>query len=151
LRLYLRIIVVIVGAVALICGQITVSAAHADSGYVASGKVQCVNSEGPVGIWVEAQNGGSGWADMGVDVSDGWGWTHYSKAIPNGGSFYLNVGCGGSSEAWGLSAWSDTAVGALNVVCNDIPWWLQALKGRFPYLGWADFTQGVPYGRCGTV
>ena len=64
------------------------------------GTVQCVTGARMVGVWVSANSGGSGWAS----------WTprstsvaNYSYTLPYGGTYHLNVGCGGSSGAWASS------------------------------------------------
>jgi hypothetical protein len=127
--------------------------AQAEGGYTVSGRVMCLNSASPVGIWVEAARGGSGWADTWIDVGDGWGYVHYSKSIPNGGPFHLNVGCGGTPQSWGMTATSDSyETSSLSLKCNDIPWWLEMVSNwrRIPFHS-ADLTQGVQYGRCHAI
>ncbi len=125
--------------------------ANADAAYTVSGKINCINSADPVGVWVEAPNGGSGWAKRWLDVSDGWGYGHYSKALPNGGPFRLHVGCGGTPQKWGMTAYSDFHTGGqFSVVCNDLnPLLARVAKRVLPApLKWADLSQGIPYGHC---
>lgn len=137
-----------VGVAATIGG---VSQAHADSTYVATGRIQCINSGEPTGVWVEAADGGSGWATTWQDVADGFGWLHYSKEIPAGGSFYLSVGCGGSNSSWGTTTYSDSFAGPVDVHCNDIPWLLEQAGRLYPFIGRLGIAQGIPTGRCTAV
>jgi len=122
---------------------------------VVSGKVACLNSYSPDGIWVNALRGGSGFARMYTDVADGFGYTHYSFTLPAGGSYFLNVGCGGTPKRWGIAAKSSVVSGVKNnFKCNDVSPALGAagdlvfgkIFGR--WVKALDLTQGVKYKTC---
>lgn len=125
--------------------------ASAAAAYTVTGKVKCANSEAQ-GIWVTANNGGSNFAKTWTNTADTFGTLRYSKSIPNGGSYYLGVGCGRTmSGSWAMTAYSNTySRTSLNLMCNDIPWYL-AIAGRwYPYIGSA-LNPAVPYGRCMSI
>lgn len=65
-----------------------------------SGEVECASGASVVGVWVEARDGGSGWADR--QVKEG-GRTRYDFVLPNGGQYQLHVGCGGTDAEWGAT------------------------------------------------
>jgi hypothetical protein len=141
----------------------TTSAAVADeSGPVTiSGKVGCLNSFSPDGIWVEAANGGSGFAEFAVKPEEGlngFGYAYYSYVLPHGGSYHLNVGCDGSPQRWGMTAHTAQVSGSNNsFTCDDISpalrtlgeWAFSRALGR--WVKALDFTEGIPYGQCGKI
>lgn len=148
-----RIAVAVVVIVVLGVGSVAVAKNVAPSEYAVQGRVMCINHAGAVGIWVNTDGGQGHWADRhGVDVDNGWAWTGFSTRIPNGGSYSLDVGCGGRPDNWELTAHSSTLTAtSLDVVCNDIPPWLDLLgKMFFPILK-KSFSQDIPYGRCEAV
>lgn len=144
----------VIGAVSAIAAAAVALAAVAalagDGRYAVNGKVLCYNHAGSVGIWVEAEKGGSGFATLHeIDVADGWGWTRFSAIIPNGGSYKLNVGCGGNPKEWEMTAHSDSySKSELNLICNDVPPWLEFLGKQFLPILRRAFEIDVPYGRC---
>lgn len=125
--------------------------ANAAAAYTVTGKVRCANSE-VQGIWVTANNGGSGFAKTWINTADTFGGIRYSKPLTKGGSYYMSVGCGRTMTGkWGMTAYSNTYSRAtLNLVCNDIPWYMAVLSARYPYIGSA-LNPAVPYGRCMSV
>jgi len=86
--------------------------AHRVAGYV-----QC-STMSVEGVWVEANNGGSGWAKWrGIDstVAYYWYW------LPHGGKYSLHVGCGGSTSQWSTASKSRAVSGRFhNFFCYDI-------------------------------
>jgi hypothetical protein len=137
-------------------------ASAAESGPVTiSGKVGCLNNLSPDGIWVEATNGGSGFAQWTIkpeEGREGFGYAYYTFTLPRGGSYHLNVGCDGTAKHWGMTAQTPTVSGAsYTFKCNDISPALESL-GEWAFsrsLGrWIkalDFTEGIEYGRCASV
>lgn len=125
--------------------------ANAATAYTVSGKVKCANSEAQ-GVWVTANNGGSGFANTWINTADTFGTLRYSKKLSKGGSYYLGVGCGRTmSGSWAMTAYSNTySRGTLNLMCNDIPWYLAVLSIRYPYIG-SSLNPAVPYGRCMSI
>jgi hypothetical protein len=143
-------------ALALTISVVAIAKATAPTPRRVEGEVMCLNHEGSVGIWVKTNSGGS-WAQLhDVDVADGWGWTRFSTVVADGGSYSLNVGCGGNPQNWEMTAYSDTLTDtAPSLVCNDIPPWLMFLGKRvmemiFPIIGRA-FGTDIPYGHCQLV
>jgi hypothetical protein len=88
------------------------------AGTTISGNITCA-AEAPMGVWVTANSGGSGWASWSRSTDN---MIHYSKYLPNGGSWYLAVGCGGSKASWGKTTYSNTYSGGGNFsfTCWDI-------------------------------
>lgn len=134
-------------------------ASAAETGPVTiAGKVGCLNSYSPDGIWVIADNGGSGFATMSFDLNDGFAYTHYTYVLPAGGSYSLNVGCGGSPQNWGMTAHTPTVAGTENSFkCNDVnplleaagDWAFGRILGR--WIKALDLTQGIDYGTCARI
>ena len=94
-----------------------VQAASASS--TISGQITCVANP-PQGAWLTANSGGSGWVNWSRE--SGTNTINYSKSLPNGGSWYLAVGCGGSTAHWGVTAYTNTYSGAgeYNFTCYDV-------------------------------
>lgn len=123
--------------------------AQAAAPRVVSGKVQCINGAGPVGIWVNAKNGGSGWATMGYNVADGWGYHRYKYRLPRGGAYSLNVGCGGTPKRWGITAKTGVVTAARNNFrCNDIHPALDLARKILGLWRGVDLTRGIAYKTC---
>jgi hypothetical protein len=67
------------------------------------------------GVWVEVAGGGSGWAargDLPEDTQGNW----WSYDIPEGRSYKLHIGCGGSTQTWATSTksrWTTTGTDAI--------------------------------------
>ena len=70
-----------------------------------SGSALCVDGRNVEGVFVHANSGGGGWGIMNVpgNTSSLVNW-HYT--IPNSGSYYLDVGCGGSTSNWATDNYS---------------------------------------------
>lgn len=85
-----------------------------------SGTAQCVSGNNVVGVWIEATNGGSGWAY----------WTPtpglpseatYSYTLPNDGNYDVTVGCGGTPQNWATSNVSPLLSGtSYSFLCYDL-------------------------------
>jgi hypothetical protein len=93
------------------------------------GTVTCLSGDAVQGVWVSANSGGSGWASWTPYAGDPSKAT-WSRSLPNGGDYYIAVGCGGSPSSWKRTLYSDTISEAnTSLLCNDV--------------------QGQPrYGRC---
>ena len=66
------------------------------------------------------ENGGSGWATRSPVGSASI--AHYSYTLPNGGSYAVHVGCGGSPADWLTTPDSGVVSGAVNnFLCYDLP------------------------------
>jgi uncharacterized MnhB-related membrane protein len=91
-----------------------------------SGKVQCAGGEQVVGIWVDAINGGSGFADW-IPISNNGSEASFKYILPNGGDYNLHVGCGGTKQDWGGTYTTETGSGTVRdtnthyFVCQDFP------------------------------
>jgi hypothetical protein len=71
------------------------------------------------GVWIDAENGGSGWAQWAAMNSPSI--AHYSYALPNGGSYAVHVGCGGSPADWLTTPDSNVVPGTVNdFLCHDV-------------------------------
>ena len=64
-----------------------------------SGSVDCVDGEPVVGVWVDVQDGDSGWARRSGQGSH-QGWSYNTQGRP----YSLNVGCGDSPQHWRSSS-----------------------------------------------
>ncbi|GLW91711.1 hypothetical protein [Actinokineospora globicatena] len=80
--------------------------------------VSCSSGNPPVGVWVESSTGGSWWADPG---EPGTGVARrYVFQQEFSGPYRVNVGCGGTAGAWGISVSSvDAAQPFRRLVCED--------------------------------
>lgn len=126
--------------------------ASADDGTTVRGVVGCTSTF-VTGVWVEAANGGSGWAELSDPpiVFGNQGKLTYSKWLPNGGPVELHVGCGGDHEHWNSSNESEQFDQQdAELLCNSLPWWVKPLQKRFAPnpLRSMDLSQGIPTGHC---
>lgn len=116
------------------------------------GTIGCINSASPVGVWVQAKNSKSGWADKKVPIRlGGHSKVDYSFTLDKGGPYQVHVGCGGTPQKWAKSLKSKDVTGGKNdFLCNDMDRIsvaaFNALVGRM--FGRPDLTQDVPYGEC---
>lgn len=109
----------LVAAALLAVGVTTVAtAAPALAATNVAGSVACVSGQNITGVFVNANSGGGGWAQGFVpDTSSNVSW-HYT--LPNGGSYYLAVGCGGTTQVWGSTNYSNNYSGNANfMLCYD--------------------------------
>lgn len=99
-------------------GLATAAPAQAASKNV-SGSVACVSGNKIEGVFVHANSGGGGWATMNVpgNTSSNVSWSY---TIPNTGSYYLVVGCGGNTSNWATTNYSNNYSGnASFMLCYD--------------------------------
>ncbi|GAA1614488.1 CHAP domain-containing protein [Catellatospora bangladeshensis] len=106
-----RILGTVAAAVALVAGPGLAQPAHAATVTV-SGTVSCEYGRAVVGVWVQANSGGSGFASWSaipgrVNVAS------YSRAVSSG-TVSLHIGCGGTGGSW----WGDNWTGGVNVGGN---------------------------------
>lgn len=97
------------------------AAAPAGASTGVSGSVSCVSGNNVEGIWVSASSGTSGWATMNVpgNTSSYVSW-HYT--LTSGNSYFVHVGCGGSTNNWAVNTYSGTKSGNSNgLLCYDTP------------------------------
>src|SRR5690349_6350669 len=96
-----------------------VNASPAAAATTVSGTVMCVTQRGVVGVWIQAESGGSGWATR-TNIN---GYTQsYRYSLPNGGRYQVHVGCGGSPSAWQTTNRSGYVSGSYNsFTCYDTP------------------------------
>jgi hypothetical protein len=113
-------------AVTLVCALVLIvgMAAGAGSAHASaaiSGHVTCMTETQAVeGIWVAANSGGSGWANW-TPVGANW-YASFNYTLPNGGSYSLHVGCGGSPQHWNMALYSSTVSGSgYQFYCWDSP------------------------------
>ena len=97
--------VVMVCTAMLLVGTV-VGAGQARAASSISGHVYCTDGQAVEGVWVAANSGGSGWASWGVAGSTDYAW--FSYTLPNGGSYSVHVGCGGSPSRWNTANYSVT-------------------------------------------
>lgn len=85
-----------------------------------SGTVRCfldTSNSLVVGVWVELEGGGSGWANRWELADDPQG-NNWSFDIPDGRRYKLHIGCGGTPARWNTStktSWTSTNVDAVVV------------------------------------
>jgi hypothetical protein len=83
-----------------------------------SGYVKC-STMAVEGVWIAAQNGGSGWAKWTAMKSASS--ASYSYSLPNGGMYAVHVGCGGSPADWFRTPDSGVVSGTVNdFICYDV-------------------------------
>jgi hypothetical protein len=83
-----------------------------------SGSITC-ESQNVEGVWIQAANGGSGWAPW-VSSADDATYATYSYTLPHGGAYSLHVGCGGTTSSWAVAAYSSFYGGTVNnFFCYD--------------------------------
>jgi hypothetical protein len=71
------------------------------------------------GVWIVAENGGSGWAKWTAVNSAST--ARYRYTLPNGGRYAVHVGCGGSPAHWQTTPDSNVVSGIFNdFVCYDV-------------------------------
>lgn len=85
-----------------------------------SGQVTCVGNDSVVGVWIQAKDGGSGWASWQAPTAS---WVaNYSRSLPNGGQYQVHVGCGGTSQNWATNNKSGYVSGTSNsFTCYPLP------------------------------
>lgn len=140
-------------AVYIFLGAWTIAPPAQAAATTVSGRVMCLNSGWPVGIWVDATTSRDGWASHSALPASGgisaWGTSKWSYSLTAGGTYRLNVGCGGSSASWTMTAKSGLLSGSSSkrLVCNDAsPALLLLWKVLLPWK-W-DLSQGIAYGTC---
>jgi len=83
-----------------------------------SGYVQC-QSQAVEGVYIEASNGGSGWAPW-VSSAARSSYATYSYTLANGGEYSVWVGCGGTPKRWTIATYSSFYGGTVNdFLCYD--------------------------------
>ena len=72
-----------------------------------------------VGVWVAATTGSGYASTLAVDSGTETDWWF---SLPLAESYSLHVGCGGTSQSWGIAVDSPTVQGPHNSFnCNDVP------------------------------
>lgn len=102
-KISLRILFAAMLATAL---MLAVTASPASAATEARGVVQCKSGAKVVGIWIDAKNGGSGWAKFSPKFIPRIGnvsTVNFNRTLPNGGMYRVKVGCGGTSQQWKTS------------------------------------------------
>lgn len=109
----------LVALLALVLTMTGLLPASAQAATTVSGNVTCVDGRSVVGVWVDASSGGSGWATR-TNINGST--QRYSYALPNGGSYSVRVGCGGTPANWATSNASGSVSGSSNsFTCYDVP------------------------------
>jgi len=91
-----------------------------------SGKVLCIDNERMIGVWVSAANGGSGFAHWYKTNSNG-SEAAFRYDLPNGGTYNIHVGCGGSTQDWENTDYTENGSGTIKdhnshyFTCQDLP------------------------------
>ena len=141
-----RLLAAAVFASAALAAAQLVRAESASDAYLATGTVECTSHADLVGVWVSAPYGDAGWADRRPEPGYS-GRTRFARWIPHGGPYMVNVGCGGTPQAWAVSA-SSGPLGRpeVDLLCNDRQPALGNLARWLPFLGSDE--NGPEYGRC---
>lgn len=96
----------------------TPAAKTGESASHVSGSIQC-QVGGVEGIWIQAANGGSGWAPW-VSSAARPSYATYSYTLPYGGPYSAEIGCGGTSSTWGVVEYTGFHDGTVNnFYCYD--------------------------------
>jgi len=119
----------LVGAPTLPNQATTVASAHAT---IITGSVECWpdTTKAVEGVYIVASNGGSGWADWHA-LPGHPNVALFSRTLPNGGSYVVHVGCGGTRHHWELKLDAVTPVmdSGYHFTCYD------TTSDQNPYLG----------------
>ena len=131
--------------------------AAADSERI-EGHIGCINSQHPVGVWVQAKDSKSGWADIHMPVYLGsLSKVDYSYLLDRGGEYQVHVGCGGTPDHWASDIHSDDVSGSHNFLCNDITeidqdaWNAIANEVVGVFKDIVHLDEGVPRNHCNVV
>lgn len=102
-------------AVVVMCAAVLAPSANA--AVTIRGQITCA-AYSPMGAWQTVNNGGSGWVGWNRITSNTM---NYSRTF-SGGSWYLAVGCGGSTSSWKVTTYTNTYSGGgnFNFTCYDI-------------------------------
>lgn len=80
--------------------------------------VTCLSGAAVVGVWVEAEMGGSGFSEPNGELGSSSGTYQYNLTF--GGNYSLNVGCGGSRQIWKTQLSSSVSSHRYRqIVCDD--------------------------------
>ena len=93
-----------------------------------SGTVQCTDNERVVGVWVSAVNDTSGsnfakWYKTNSNGSE----AAFTYDLPNGDAYNVHVGCGGSTQDWENTDYTENGSGSIKnyhshyFTCQDVP------------------------------
>jgi hypothetical protein len=83
-----------------------------------TGTVECASHADIEGIYVLASSGGSNWASWQANIG-GWR-ARFEYTLPNGGSYSIHVGCGGTPQIFATSNRSPlTSSTTVVIVCYD--------------------------------
>ena len=98
--------------------------AHSAAPVTITGYVKCLPdaTKRVVGVYVEGATGGSGWAGWhALPGQPNVAW--FSRTLPNGSSYTVHVGCGGTPQHWELAITSLTGVqgSGHTFTCYDAP------------------------------
>lgn len=105
-------------ALFVLMGIVTLDAPPASAGEYVRGSVMCVSQSSVVGVWIQAERGGSGWASWGrINGVNYNAW--YAYTLPYGGRYQVHVGCGGTPQRWGSNNKSGYVYGGRNFTCYD--------------------------------
>lgn len=120
MRIRKRALGVLASLLMLVGVTIAVTATPAFASTYVSGSVACVSGRDVEGVFVHANSGGGGWGIMtapgGTTNAVGW---HYT--LPHGGSYYLDVGCGGTPQNWASDNYSNNYTGGSSgLICYDM-------------------------------
>jgi len=91
-----------------------------------TGKVLCQDGKQVEGVWVEAQNQGSNFANW-YTINENGSEAGFKYILPNGGEYNLHVGCGGTKLLWAVSATTEAGTGSVKdynshyFICYDVP------------------------------
>ncbi len=91
-----------------------------------TGKVFCAGGEQVEGVWIDAQNQGSGFANWYTTNSSG-SEAGFKYTLPNGGEYNIHMGCGGSKQNWENVQTTEAGTGMVKddnnhyFICYDVP------------------------------
>src|SRR4051812_9992094 len=80
--------------------------------------VVCTSGQPPVGVWIESSSGGSGWAQRGEPAATPARRFVYQQEFT--GLYEARVGCGGTTERWGVETRSSQLTSLYRqLTCDD--------------------------------
>lgn len=88
-----------------------------DTAAAIRGTVTCASGSEIVGVWIEAEAGGSGFAQR---SNGGGGRSDFEFTLASGGRYRIEVGCGGTEQQWATNSQSPFVDGSQHsFVCDD--------------------------------
>lgn len=110
---------IVVRGVGAVCIVVAVLAAYFTSPErtAVSGTVTCAKHYPVVGVWIDSSNDAhDGWASWSPISGEAWKASYYKGGTHE--AYDVHVGCGGTPQHWGMTAYSGTVTGHQDFTCR---------------------------------